>query len=257
MYQEATEPQTIGGVLDKGFGLFRACLAGTFPLAVVAALLGAPLNRVGPEIIASSEPGSIVLGVAAWVVVMSVVSLVIYGGIIVRIAASSRGETVALRDALAIGLRRAVWMFLAAVCYALIVGVGFLLIVPGLWLTVALMFAFFTVILDGRGPIESLKYSYALVRGHWWRTTGLLTVILFVVIVIYFVVGIIAGIAAAFNPELLVNGTMPWYVDFIVVPLLTGLVYPLMYALLYAVYRDLQIRHEGGDLAARIAAASQ
>jgi len=48
---------------------------------------------------------------------------------------------------------------------------------------------------------------------------------------------------------------LPWQIDFIVTPLISGVLTPLFYALLMAVYADSKLRNEGADIAERIAAA--
>ena len=49
---------------------------------------------------------------------------------------------------------------------------------------------------------------------------------------------------------------MPWYVTLIVEPALSAVIAPLTYALMLSIFYDLRLRHEGGDLAARIAATA-
>jgi membrane protein implicated in regulation of membrane protease activity len=112
-------------------------------------------------------------------------------------------------------------------------------------------------VLERLGPFAGLSRSRQLVRGHWWRTAALVTVIAIIISVIYVILGIVAGIIVAFNPDqVLEAGALPWYVDFVVNPLLSGVTTPLAYSLFIATYYDLRNRHEGGDIAERIAAAA-
>ena len=104
--------------------------------------------------------------------------------------------------------------------------------------------------------MHRLSYSRGLVRGHWWRTAALLTITGIIVLVLYLILGIVAGIAVATNPDALETGAAPWYIDFVLAPLMAGVVTPLLYSLMFAAYYDLKVRHEGGDLAERIAAAT-
>jgi hypothetical protein len=69
-------------------------------------------------------------------------------------------------------------------------------------------------------------------------------------------VSLIANPEALTNPEVLVAGQTPWWIQFVVSPLLSAVAIPLSYSLYLAIYHDLRLRHEGGDLAARIAAAA-
>ena len=257
---EATAPQSIGGVLDSGFSLFRSALKSTFLVAFAAAFLSAPASRISESMVVGGAPGgTLLVGAVIGLFVYLIVTLVLYGALIALIDKAARGEEGGIRDALSIGLRRGPALFGVSIGYSVAVFLGMiLLLVPGLWVMVAMLFGFFAAVLEGKGPIESLSYSMRLVRGHWWRTTGVLTVIFFIVMVIYFVIGLIGGAAAVFQPDaLLATGNLPWYIDFIVVPVLSAVVLPLMYTMTYAVYRDLKLRSEGTDLADRIAAAAQ
>ncbi|HVS22507.1 MAG TPA: hypothetical protein VMU03_02185, partial [Gammaproteobacteria bacterium] len=68
--------------------------------------------------------------------------------------------------------------------------------------------------------------------------------------------GAVAGVIVALNPSVLVAGQLPWYFNVIVGPLVSTIAVPLMYSLLLSIYYDLRSRHDGGDLAARIAATA-
>jgi hypothetical protein len=52
------------------------------------------------------------------------------------------------------------------------------------------------------------------------------------------------------------GGQVPWAFNLVVEPVVSAFVVPLVYSLLLSIYYDLKMRHEGGDLAARIAAAA-
>lgn len=66
----------------------------------------------------------------------------------------------------------------AVALYGVVVLAGlFALVLPGIWLAVRLYFAAQAAVVDGLGPVQSLKRSAELVRGSWWRTFGLLLTI--------------------------------------------------------------------------------
>lgn len=257
MYQQATAPQSIGGVLDSGFKLFRACFSRVFLLAAVAALVTAPINLLQPYFRNGPPSGGVVAAVLGGVLVAAVLAGVLYGALIARIDSVARAAPLSLGEALAIGARRLPAMFVAGLLAVLVVGVGLLLlIVPGLIVMIWFVFAPSAVIIERLGPLESLSYSRALVRGHWWRTAALLTIVGIILIVAYVVLGLVVGVLLFANPASLATGEPPWYVEFVVTPLLSAVAAPLTYALLLAIYYDLKTRLEGGDLAARIAATA-
>jgi hypothetical protein len=47
-----------------------------------------------------------------------------------------------------------------------------LFIIPGIWLSISLMFATYFLVLKNAGIVESLKMSFALVKGRWWSVLG-------------------------------------------------------------------------------------
>lgn len=257
MYQQATAPQTIGGVLDSGFKLFRECFSSVFWLAAVGALFTAPINLLGPYLQANKPAPGVMAMIACGVLVAAVVAGVIYGACIARIDSVARAQPLSVGQALAIGTRRFPAMFVSGLAVVLVVLVGLLLVlIPGFIFMIWFAFAWIAVILERIGPFAALSYSRALVRGHWWRTAALLTIVGIIFMVVYFVLVLIIGVVAVMNPSTFASGQAPWYVQFVLGPLLAAVVAPLGYALILSIYYDLKTRLEGGDLAARIAATA-
>lgn len=257
MYQQATAPQTIGGVLDSGFKLFRACLPKVFWLAAAMALVTAPINLLGPYFQSNTPTGGVIAAIVCGVIVAAVLAGAIYGAIIARIDSVARAAPLSVGDALAIGLRRLPAIVVAGLAAGLAIFVGLLLLlIPGFIFMIWFLFAPFAVIIERLGAFESLSHSRALVRGHWWRTAALLTIIGIILIAVYVVVATVIGVLVFSNPSTLATGQMPWYVEFVVTPLLSAVALPLTYALMLSIYYDLKARLEGGDLAARIAATA-
>lgn len=257
MYSQPTSPQSIGGVLDAGFSLYRHSLKQTFAFAAIGALASAPVSRMmqgaaGPGAMPAVGAGA---GVSALVAML--ISVLIFAALIARIYAVQNGRQLAAADALTIGARRMLPLIGVGILYAVAVGIGMLLLViPGIYVMIALGFAMFATVVHSRGVIDSFKYSLALVRGRWWRTAVLLTIIGIVMFVLYMVYGFVLGVALAFGGEENPAQPLPWYADYILAPLLAGLLTPLMYSVAMAVYADLKLRHEGADLAERVAATA-
>jgi len=257
MYRLATAPQSIGGVLDSGFRLYKTCLKHTYVLAVAAALAAAPVNRAARVLEADPQSMGAVGVIMIGVLFAIVVSVVFYGAITSRIAEISEGSVPSAGASLGTGWRRGPALFGAYLCYGIAVLIGLLLlIVPGLYLMVTFAFAPFAAVIERKGPVESLFYSRDLVRGHWWRTAGLVTVIGIILVAVTMLLSIVSTVPLLMNPDMILDpGIFPWYVDYLVSPLLSGVFTPLWIALFLAVFQDLKLRHEGGDIAARIAAA--
>ncbi|MBN1240511.1 MAG: hypothetical protein JXB36_18555 [Gammaproteobacteria bacterium] len=257
MYRSPSAPQSIGGVLDAGFALFRESFKSVFFLAVAGGLVSAPANRILQAVVADGPGFTTYVNALLITAVMVVVTTLFMAVIVWLIDRIGGGERPAISQAFAAALRRVPALIGAGILYFLAVMVGtLLLLVPGIWVGVALLFFYMAIIVDGRGPIEGLGYSWQLVRGNWWRTAALVTIISIVLMILYLLLGIVVGVVVALGTDVSIEtGELPWYIDFIATPLITGVVGPLGYALFMSVYRDLKLRREGGDIAERIAAA--
>jgi hypothetical protein len=256
MYQPATAPQSIGGVLDGGFRLFRASFTQVFLLAIVAAIVVAPAGLIAQALQGTPPSAGTVAAIVIGGVVLLAVLLTISAAIIARIDAVAVGRRLTVAEALAIGFRRAPALLGCGILVGLAVACGFvLLIIPGIIVMVWMLFAPYLVVTNQLGPIGSIAYSFRLVRGHWWRTAALITIIGIIAGVLYMILAIVLGVSLATDPDALAQGRLPWYVDFLVSPLISAVATPLGYAMLIAVLQDLKLRYRGDDLAARIATA--
>jgi len=257
MYQQPNAPQSIGGVLDSGFKLYRESLSQAYVLAAVGALVTAPVNLLQPYVAHATVTASLAGMVGLGVIVMTVVAIVLYAALIARIDAAARGAPISLGEALALGLQRMPAMFLSWLVFGIVVAIGLvLLVIPGLIFMIWLVFAPFAVVIERRGPLASLSYSREIVRGHWWRTAVLLTIIGIVLMVVYLIFAVAISIPIISDPAAASEGQVPWYVTLVLGPVLSAVIAPLGYSLMLAIFYDLRLRHEGGDLAARIAATA-
>jgi hypothetical protein len=132
-----------------------------------------------------------------------------------------------------------------------------LLIIPCLILMVSLALCFNIALLEDKGPVDSLTESHRLVWGNWWRTAAILTVGFIIIFVIYLIAGMIIGVITPL--VVLGGGTDNVLLISLVSGLLVGvlmslLVTPFYISLAIAIYWDLKLRKDGGDLAARVGA---
>jgi hypothetical protein len=277
MYQVPSGPLSIGGVLDSGFKLFRDCFTQVYLFAIATSLVTAPAGLFTAYLQTATPSVGLGIGVFLGILVVVIVTMILTSAIVVRIDGVARGELVSVGEALRVGARRSpsavgagVLMALAIAAvpclvlaamagagmtspFALVAAATLLFIVPGSVIAVWLLFGPYAAIVDRLGPLTSLRYSRAITRGNWWRTAALVTIIGIILMVIYMVIGIAAAVSAVANPEAIAAGETPWYLQLIVGPLLSAVAVPLSYSLFMAIYYDLKLRHEGGDLAARIA----
>lgn len=252
----AGQPQSIGGVLDSGFKLFTASIKQVVPFTYLGALFGGIWSWAYQTVIFNqvmSGEDSTMVGVAMMlgVIIIIIVNSMLMAAAIfrIRIAYTDRHST--FGNALSVGAARMPAVIGASFLYAIVVMIGsLLLIIPGVWLGVSLAFCFYAVVADNKGPIESLKYSHGLVKGNWWRTAAVLTIVMIISLVFYLAIGLVSSMFLLADDS---NAMQPSIIgDVIVSPVLLSVVSAIVYCLGYVVYEDLKLRAEGGDLAERI-----
>jgi hypothetical protein len=280
MYQAPSAPLSIGGVLDSGCRLFRECFTQAFVFSLVIALVSSPASSLAPYVAANANSPGFFLRIAGIVLAISIVALILTCAMLIVIDSAARGAPVSLGQALTRGVARAIpalvsyllmMLAIVAIPFVLTIAATFagitnpaligalfvlLLIVPGSVIAIWLFFGPFASVLDGLGPVRGIRYSVAITRGHWWRTTGLLTVVFVILMVVYGVLGIASTVSAISDPIAAAQGQQAWYVQYLIGPLVSACGAPLMYSLFLATFYDLKLRHEGADLAARIAGAA-
>lgn len=260
---QPAQPQTIGGVLDTTFQLYKASIGKVWILCLIGGI-GSVLPSIYMVMSGGANPGDplAILGMFSspgyWLtnLVAVVASLWSMGALYLKMNAIGTDAEMSLGEALQASAGKVLLLFLMVILYTIAIVIGsILLIIPGLILMVSLMLCFNVMMLEGKGPVASLTTSHKLVWGDWWRTFAILSVGFIIVLVIYMAVGMVLGVAipliglGSSNPLLfaLISGLL--------VGLLASLILtPFYLAMLIAVYWDLKLRKEGGDLAARVGA---
>jgi hypothetical protein len=125
--------------------------------------------------------------------VVTALAYILYSGYIAVLIRHYRGETIVFDDLFTLdnrwisfafmGLIKGILIFLGFVCF----------ILPGIYLAVRWMFAEFYVINEGMRPMEALRASSALTKGHWWHLFGFSLVVILLLILGLFalIVGVI------------------------------------------------------------------
>jgi hypothetical protein len=255
MYQLATAPRGIGQVLDSIIQLTRTSFLRMLPYAILTTLISAlpfvyliytgVLNN--PALAAQ-----VVFSGGYWltILIMIPVSTLLYGASILRIESIAQGADIGIGASFRAALPRILALIGGTIGFMLAIGVGFvLLVIPGVYLLGSLFLFVPAVVLDGKGPIESLNHSHKLVKGNWWRlaTIGGIAVIIFYLV--YLVAAVVVGFIMGFR------GADPAFVFMVdMVSTLVGglLMMPFLSALYVEMYREVKMRKLGGDLAARI-----
>ena len=249
MYQKPNAPLSIGGVLDDGFGLAKASFVQVFPLAVIGAIFSQLPGFIFDEATMPEDFSTTPLLVSMLVSLLG--SILIFGALISKMNAVCNGQAQSISEALGVGLSCLIPLVFCSILYVLgIMGGMILLIIPGIILSISLVFGPYLVLTDGLGPVAALRHSHKLVWGDWWRTTIIFTVVIFVLIAAYMLIGVLGAFAGYADATGMASSTSFW--DIILIVLISALVTPIFYAFALAVLNDLRLRKEGGDLADRL-----
>lgn len=251
----APRPQSIGEVLDTTFRIFRISLLKCLPFGFLAMLAGQlqsiydlvtghPLRHFG-----SGDP-------VWWALygIGTLVTLTMWSAVIVRQRALAEGAGgISWTADLLLAVRRLPHVVALLVLSALAVGLGLLLVVPGVYLVVAVLPAWHALLIEERGPVRALVYSVRLVTGNWWRVLVTFLIALTILIVFYAIAAIVVAAAAPLTGADLATITA---LSTVVVVALGALSAPFFCALLLAILGDLQARREGVDLERRLSATA-
>lgn len=246
-----TRPLTIGETLDAALRLFRVSLPRCLPIALLTVVAGQLPTAL--DFARGLSATSMLHKDFRWwfvAVISGLVNLVLWNALLRRQHATATGNPTTMRSDLGAGLHAAPATFLLLVIYFAAVALGtLLLIVPGLYLSIALSFCSIAVVVNGERIKQSIASSLRLTRGSWWRTSSVFGVMFVMVAVMYVFAGFVGVMLAQFaRGDSAVFGA----VTAVSVALIGALLMPLTSAVLLVQYAELQVRRLGGDLAARL-----
>lgn len=298
-YVAPSAPLSMGGVLDNWIRLFRSSLAACWPIALLAAAAGALVQYTATPPAPARNLSSVQALLHYWAaqsgprvflldIGLGLIALVVYAALLTQQAALIRGEEpFSFGTALAKGLRRLPQMLLGWVLLILIVvaiclpfGIGAAVLIPfrhtplatllaavgliaflvvTIYVMVRLQIWMAVMFAESRSAPASLGRCWDLVKGNWWRVTGIGFVSGIVIGILVWAASAVIGIGAGVfgshgtGADLVVHrlqlvGAVSQVVRLLTMPLLT--------AVWLAIYQDLILRREGGDLAARTEALS-
>lgn len=163
---------------------FASILSLCLPLVILEALT--------KQVLGSSAPD----GSASWQLLIGLAFYPLYtGALILFLDAKTRGEMPAKRDLLAATVRMwPTFAVLTALSTLLIMAGLSLFIVPGVWVMIKLVFSEYLLVLRGMGPLEAMRESFKMTRGH---VTRILVCVLFV----YIPLSVLEGLSFYVLPE--------------------------------------------------------
>ena len=251
MFELASGPRDLGEILAQGIRLGQLAFLRLFMLMSVIAFLGviptfclvwgAGNQTIGFQEMLDGLHG--VYGLA--LLIVGLLGLPLRAILLNRIAAAARGQSYSRNEELAKALHLWLRLFVAGVVLLLAVSLGFvLLLVPGLILCISLMFEEFGIVLEGYGPIQALNASHNLVWGHWWRTVGLLLMMILPCYILISIVGAMLGLDTGAIGEAGMTGRA-LFGQTVLEMVFAAFLGPFFYSILYVYYHDLKLRKQG------------
>ncbi len=251
-----SRPQSIGEVLDAGFRIFQSTLLPCLPYGVLWMIAGQLANI---HDLVAGRPLRAFGGTDAvwwlWSVVGLVLTLVMWSSLILRQSTLASGRTSSMGAELRATLARLPQLIALVLMGTAACAIGLaLLAVPGLYLTVAFLFAIPSLFARSLGPLDALTYSARLVRGNWWRTTLILAITTVVTLVLYTVlaVTVVLGFSAGGIADVAVVTAVSRACGIA----MGTVIAPFASAMILATFGELRARREGLDPAGPVASAA-
>lgn len=224
------QPADVGGLIEASFRVWRASLRGCFGLAVAPSLISLlpALWMPSPE-----DPLQALEALSGWLqrpsvwllyLALTVLNLLCLSAIAYRMGMLGRGQDPGLIPSLNRAIERLPAALLGWLLYGLALLLGLaaalavptalvaggasapvialgalasaLLLAPPTWLSLAAGLFLYATVLERRGGIDSLRRSMALMRGHWWRSSAVIGVVLLVYMLLASAAALFAALLA-------------------------------------------------------------
>jgi hypothetical protein len=257
-YSPQLRPLSVGEVLDASFKIVRqsfGTLAGcvlvvALPLNIVSTLVTASTQRhafgvdstVDSDVSGGTEAAGLLVNFTLNVMLTALAAAACYRAV----SSVYLGERPTVGGSLSFAASRLLPLIGLAFLYFLgLIPAFLLLVIPGIWLSVAWTVSFPALLSEGLGPVGALGRSFRLVQGRWWPTFG-------AILVMNVLVGVITLIVTGLVTAPLVGsstGEATAAVLTTIANTLSALItLPLSAAVLTVIYFDLRVRKEGFDL---------
>lgn len=148
-----------------------------FVPAVIGAILALTIHLIPePSTYSISSLMAYLSAVLLWTLVFIAI-FIFLNNMIIRMVYDATQKKLSLSNAFKTAAIKYPYVFLSTVLYSIIVGVGSIfLIVPGIFFAIALFYYECAILIDNKGIIDSLKYSWDIIKNNWWLTLALLLI---------------------------------------------------------------------------------
>ena len=252
MAQLQLRPLGVGEIVDATFTVYRRRFGPMFTIALVLVFTPFLVSLVGGCSLDAGGTTTCTSPIGWLAYVVSVLGSIAATGAAMLVAADAYADVPSdWRRAMGIGVRRLLAVIAATIVLGVPMAIGFLLlIVPGIFLAVSFAVVWQALIIEGIGPIESIKRSWRLVAGERWRVFG-------AALLVGILGAIVFGVASAVIWFILTSGlgVSGGTAGYLVQEVSTLVSIPLTAAVGTVIYLDLRVRKESlgtADLAAAL-----
>jgi hypothetical protein len=239
-------------VVRRQFKTLAMCvLVVAVPLGIIDTLIKASTNDAAFDYSLDTSTGTqydaaAIGGTVASAVISFVLAAVTTAACFRAIGAAYLGSPTTWQESLAFAARRLPSVLWVLILTTLAILGGFVaLIIPGLYLAVALYFSEPALLFEDMRGRAALQRSFQLVKGRWWPTCGVLVVGSILVAVVQGAFILVLGVGLALtDPSLVVAAVLTTIVTIGAYTLS----YPIQAAIVALTYFDLRVRKEGFDL---------
>jgi hypothetical protein len=224
------QPMNLGDILNTTFNMYRE----NFPLfAGICAVIVIPQAILVSLFAISHNALFVLLGL----LVSLAVPFLLTGALAQAVSARYLGRPMTVAQAYqALGTGTILTLIGVSFLSAILVLIGLILVViPGIYVAVRFTVASQAAVLERQGVTDSLRRSWNLVEGNWWRVFGIVIVVTILVGVLETIAGRVVGAIAG---DVLGTGLSTAVVGI--------LIQPIQAIALTLLYYDLRIRKEGG-----------
>jgi CBS domain-containing protein len=137
-----------------------------------------------------------------------------------------------------------VWAIAFVIGLALIVLPGLAVLCGGVYFAVRWSMSVPAMMAEDIGPIKGMSRSWNLVKGQWWRSFGIIAIVL----IMRFIIGLALGFMYGLIVGVVTTGDVRLAVVAVGTTILSALISPIVTIALVLLYFDLRVRKEGLDL---------
>jgi hypothetical protein len=170
-----------------------------------------------------------------------ILSQVFFGGLVFHLYSSNKKTPSSIKNSLYIGIEKLPAFSITLFIYILMVFIGTVaFVLPGIYLSIACVFAFILLYTDNHDPILSLTTSYKLCQKHFLSVSVIL-----LTLSLFSSLGNLLGLAMGYILFTLfnLNSTPLFFTNLILLCLINILLIPIAYSVMLSLLQELKTRH--------------